>query len=402
MATITLQILLVLGHFVILLMLMVESRSYSEWNFTYNYKYSDLMKQNYSGRHLPDQVGPIGCICKCDTRDNVSKICAHNETLIVTLDSRYIQKSFNGTIRNIKLVPELRFAYKYPPHMYHSWQSFWPAILYYIRNRDDVETLYITQEFASSMFMVPTLRGIKKLYPFIHFTVLPPTFEILCGLQHVAAIPSLEDFTANGNLGMPALSMDMNKIGRDVLRAGRDLPPKPVPTNASVLFLVRHPQAYGHHRHVENLNEVFGALLNNSIGYEVYTFNSNSTFCGQLQAIHKTFKVAVAMHGQEVLLLTMLPPRSVVIEIMPRQECKLGGSFCDPLASNNISTITFTNTHQTYVFFDMCNTYRGVTHQLCQLQVLKTRMHEVHQARPYLDRDEIDRLSGFIHAVVKG
>lgn len=95
----------------------------------------------------------------------------------------------------------------------------------------------------------------------------------------------------------------------------------------------------------------------------------------------------------------MLPKNSLVLEVSP--PCSLSYSFCDPLASANISNLQFLYTEESFHIYDMCNVSDDEWNKICASVNISNKYQNQDQVvlAPEFDESDIDRL---IHAIKLG
>lgn len=97
------------------------------------------------------------------------------------------------------IIPALHHGvYPDAPHLYHPWQSFWPAIDYYIKHNHSIAFMLLPHEYIESTFMKPTIKGLQYYYPWLKFTGIP-FMKIFCGIKKILSIDRDPDITGNGN-----------------------------------------------------------------------------------------------------------------------------------------------------------------------------------------------------------
>lgn len=357
------------------------------------YKYRHIMNQEF---HF-GKLSVIGYAC---VRFGYGQTrLAHGKDAFKTHVIRDRTKSFpDNVFHNLTLIPELAYGCSEQPHMYHSWQSFWPALYYYILHPNDVSVMLLPNHFMDATFMRPVISGIKKLYPFIHIDT-KHTYQFICNVENALVFGEQADPTGNGNLGLTPISMNLNKLAKDIWKVGCDLPSEPTHTDDDVLFLLRDHRSAGHHRYIKNIDDVYQTFQQNNIKYSSWVFHHDSTFCEQLNATYRSYKVGIAMHGQEILAFAMLPPQSVVIEVSP--PCRMGYTFCDPMASSNISIVQFTRNNITFEPFDYCNSEKDAMHKFCDsVQYPEGMTLEESEERPILSQEDIHLLVNLVKSVI--
>ena len=178
-------------------------------------------------------------------------------------------------------------------HMFHPLQSLLPAIDFYIKHRAHFRALVLPSDFlGANGHGNVTMRGIQQLYPFINILVVAPGNDSTCHRNLVIM----------GSMGeLPAMKQNLGQLARQAWIAGCHLPPHPAHTPHPVLLYNRSPLAYGNVRFVTNMIDVDRALQRRAVTSDVYVQRPNETFCEQVATLYKTYRLVIAIHGNNIM-----------------------------------------------------------------------------------------------------
>ena len=231
----------------------------------------------------------------------------HNNSLFVEFRGERIDQEFlrDDSSGSWTIAPLLAYGMYPNLHMYHSYESFLPALHLYREKRRAFSKFILPSDFNNASHAKTVLKGYRELYG-IELEIVRPHHQY-CYDKLVLVLGTM---AVQGSLG-PML--------QNILKQACDLPAERPVAKAPVMIYRRNPQMPGNIRFIANEIDIQNRLADAGIASFDWRLERTDTFCSQAKAIYTDVDCVVTIHGTHMTPLVLLKPGAVIIEVNPRQ-----------------------------------------------------------------------------------